>query len=311
MQSLFQKLLTLPGTDTPLKYNGETSNGIWNDGTLTADNAASEYSVIGGIPLFMGKGEKQKFPKSFHFLNDTKMSSEELIRSNWETMRTDREIDSLYNDWTQTILDTNGLILELSAGPGGGLAPLLLDYDVDVKLLIHGLDYYTLKEIKEITDNTGAWENIGFAQFDFCKFPVKSDSFEAVNSFGAVSNMPDTANAFAEIFRILRPGGRLFLLDMELTPDSFEDLPENARNEMAEFDPNYNINIKSRLAEAGFGIEYYSLTEERLIQPRENVLADIANHHGIQLSMQTFRLEARKPININFNSHPFSADSIP
>ncbi len=311
MQALFQKLFTIPGSDTPPRYQGNKSDGNWTDGKLIGNDDSANYPVVGGIPLFLGESEKTDYPKSDSISGDNNITGEELIHSNWKIMRTDPDIDRLYNDWAQTILDTNGKILELTAGQGGGLAPLLLDYDADIQLLIHGVDFRILKGLKELIDSDGNWKSVGITQFDASRCPIKSDSFEAINSFIAISNMRRTGGVLSEIRRILRPGGRLFMLDFEIIPDSLEQLPDSVLKKMAEFDPDFDKNYKSRLTEAGFGIEYFSLTEDHPVQPRENCLADIAARHNVQLKMQAFRMEARKPINIDFDNHPFSADSIP
>jgi len=49
-----------------------------------------------------------------------------------------------------------------------------------------------------------------FVQGDATKLPLKDAQFDSVFMFGGIHHVPDRAALFAEVFRILRPGGRFY-----------------------------------------------------------------------------------------------------
>lgn len=79
--------------------------------------------------------------------------------------------------------------------------------------------------------------NLTFLLGDVTELPFLPDSFDLVLSRLAFHHFPDPARPFAEMVRVLRPGGRLVLIDMEApderdTRDEIERLrdPSHVRN---------------------------------------------------------------------------------
>jgi SAM-dependent methyltransferase len=75
-----------------------------------------------------------------------------------------------------------------------------------------------------------AAETAGFRQVEFRKgdataLPVADGSIDVVSSNGVLNLVPEKERAFAEIVRVLKPGGRLHLADIALDVE----LPEDAR----------------------------------------------------------------------------------
>ena len=60
---------------------------------------------------------------------------------------------------------------------------------------------------------------------DATALPIADSSINVVNSNGVLNLVPEKERAFAEILRVLKPGGRLHLADIALGVE----LPEDAR----------------------------------------------------------------------------------
>ncbi|MCF8095240.1 MAG: methyltransferase domain-containing protein [Desulfobacteraceae bacterium] len=69
-------------------------------------------------------------------------------------------------------------------------------------------------------------ENVAFYKASGEDLPFKNNKFDAVISNGAINLIPDKHAAIQEIFRILKPGGRLMIADQVL----IDQLPENLKD---------------------------------------------------------------------------------
>jgi arsenite methyltransferase len=71
-----------------------------------------------------------------------------------------------------------------------------------------------LELVRRSALKTGLWENVevrrGFAE----ELPVETETVDVVISNGVLNLSPDKRGAFGEIYRVLRPGGRLYLADV-------------------------------------------------------------------------------------------------
>ena len=67
--------------------------------------------------------------------------------------------------------------------------------------------------------------NVELRRGDALELPVESGSVDVVISNGVLNLVPEKERGFAEVVRVLRPGGRLYLADIALDVV----LPESAR----------------------------------------------------------------------------------
>lgn len=115
----------------------------------------------------------------------------------------------------------------LDIGCGGGVDTLAAALMVGPSGNVVGIDMVSdmLIRAKKNLQET-SFQNITFLEASAEDLPFRDRSFEAVLSNGVFNLILDKARALAEVFRVLKPNGRLMIADQILTGD----LPEDAKS---------------------------------------------------------------------------------
>jgi arsenite methyltransferase len=119
----------------------------------------------------------------------------------------------------------------LDVGCGGGLDALVAAAAVAPGGEVVGVDMTA--EMIERADEAAAMmpgASVEFVLAEAEDLPLASDSFDVALSNGCLNLSPRKEKLLGEVFRVLRPGGRLVLCDAVLRPEKAADVAANPDN---------------------------------------------------------------------------------
>ncbi|MDM8540070.1 methyltransferase domain-containing protein, partial [Desulfococcaceae bacterium HSG9] len=109
-------------------------------------------------------------------------------------------------------IDTGEQVLDIGCGAGvdtilaammTGAAENVTGVDIVPEMLERAATNLKMTDLKNVTFKKASGENL----------PFPGDSFDVVISNGVINLIPDKEKALTEIFRVLKPGGRLMMAD--------------------------------------------------------------------------------------------------
>ncbi|MEU8901137.1 class I SAM-dependent methyltransferase [Nocardia sp. NPDC048505] len=116
-------------------------------------------------------------------------------------------VDSLLTD-----VAIGGSVLDVGCG-GGHLALAIAERAEDVS--VTGVDLSDEQVQRATRRAAGARDRVTFRVAAAAELPFDDNSFSTVVSVGSIKHWPDRARGMAELVRVLRPGGRLTVLEID------------------------------------------------------------------------------------------------
>jgi len=297
MHSCFQDILATCDRHQELRYEGTQAANHWGNGVLKTLDGKVYAEVQGGVPLFVPSdqdpwGDDEALAKSFE---EDQVCRETLIPTNWRNAVTAWQ-KAKDRSWIERVVAHGGLTLIVACGPAGSHAPAILDLNPETKLLMNDIGKWVVQDWQQFADKKGTWPYLSFAQFDARRFPIRSDCLDCIDSSGAMSEIDDSSLTMQEAFRVLKPGGKLFLSEGTVDPACIREFPEEGRRKL--YDHGFGKDdrgYKERLLSMGFDVVSYHQSDPMTPDLGRSTLADIAAKYGVQIRTVGVTVEAQKP----------------
>ncbi len=119
----------------------------------------------------------------------------------------------------QVIASLSGVVCDLATG-GGTMLQMILDSHNPQITDIVCTDINELELICTRYRRNGSRSNVSYVATDGRYMSFKDDSFDYVTSFAGFGNIPDAEKVAAEIYRVLKPGGKILIKGNYIEKDS-------------------------------------------------------------------------------------------
>lgn len=113
-----------------------------------------------------------------------------------------------------------GTALDICCGSGDFLQIFVNRYGDDIKL--HGVDFSArMLDLARVRFGDGKYHRLMLCRADAMHLPVADAAIDAITIGFGIRNVADRDAALRQFFRVLKPGGRLVMIEPSLPPNRF------------------------------------------------------------------------------------------
>ncbi|MEU4249013.1 methyltransferase domain-containing protein [Amycolatopsis sp. NPDC026612] len=137
----------------------------------------------------------------------------------WYDREDDASLTEAVHRMTRKVTDTLGLragehVLDAGCGPGETAIHLATRFGVRVTGIT--VSEFEIERARKRALDSGAGDAVAFEYGDFTALSYPDGVFDAVLALESLQNAPDLDAVLAELYRVLRPGGRISFSDFSL-----------------------------------------------------------------------------------------------
>ena len=181
--------------------------------------------------------------------------------------------------WKRFTIDASGVrpgnkVLDLAGGTGDLTARFSQLVGKDGKVILADINSSMLNVGRDKLRDKGLVQNIEYVQANAQYLPFEDNTFDIVTIAFGLRNVTDKDMALRSIFRVLKPGGRLLVLE-------FSKPEHDLLNKAYDF---YSFNILPKMGElvAKDGDSYQYLAESIRMHPDQETLKNMMTEAGFE-----------------------------
>lgn len=185
----------------------------------------------------------------------------------------------LHRLWKRFTLLQSGVragqrVLDVASGTGDLVFGFAKQVGESGQVVMTDINESMLFRGRERLLNQGIFSKVSYAQADAENLPFKSESFDCVSIAFGLRNVTDKSRALASMYRVLKPGGRLLVLEFSKPVLPF----------LQQLYDRYSFNIIPRLGEwiCQDGASYQYLVESIRRHPDQAGLAELMKVAGFE-----------------------------
>lgn len=184
----------------------EHKHGVYN---IVSQKISSSQKILWNIPEEALEGDEQFIITGHEWTVDYE------LRKNDETKAAEEQLHLCMD---KEILNFSGTVCDLATGMGGMLSRLLNSPNKDFDIVCTDISdkVLALTRREKQTDD----KRVSYIACDGRCTSIADESFDYITSYAAFGNIPDTPRVAHELYRMLKPGGKLIVMGSYIEKDS-------------------------------------------------------------------------------------------